>query len=144
MRMIPYYLMLLLITTACTSNLTDTIPNIKSWEIVKPNELNKNIQQAYKGNLTWVNKPELYVFNLIDLTNLRKIAYEYSADNIESPKNIYISIMRDGFLDDSVRGDIQKIKLSKNSKGKWKVISIKKAISCWRRDKLIYSSELCP
>ena len=104
----------------------------------------KKIQQAYKENLTWVSNPELYVFNLIDLTNLRKIVYEYSADNIESPQKINISIMRDGFLDDSVRGDIQKIKLSKNSNGKWEVITIKKAISCWRTEKLIYSSKPCP
>jgi len=144
MKIIPYYLILLLVSTSCASNSYKTAQNIKSWEVIKPEALNTKIQQAYKENLTWVRNPELYVFNLINLTSLRKIAYEYSTDNIKSPQKINLSIMRDGFLDDSVRGDIQKIKLSKNSKGKWKVISIKKAISCWRRDKLIYSSELCP
>lgn len=144
MKKIPYFLILLLISTACTSNSLNMSLNVKSWEVIEPNILNKKIQLAYKANLEWATKPELYVFNLFELSDLKKISYEYNADNIESPKNITIIVVRDGFLDDSVRGDIQHIKLNKDNKGMWKILTIKKAISCWRREKPIYSSEACP
>lgn len=112
--------------------------------MVEPNTLNKKIQQAYKAKLEWASKPELYVFNIFDISDLKKMSYEYDADNIENPKNITITVVRDGFLDDSVRGDIQYLKLHKDNKGIWEILTIKKAISCWRSESTIYSSEVCP
>lgn len=144
MKNFPYYLFLLLFSTACVSDSTNSVVTIESWEFVNHDHLNKIIQKAYKENLTWVKKPELYIFNLVDFSDLKNISYEFSADNIESPQNINISITRDGFLDDSVRGDIQKIKLSKSKNKKWKVMSLKKSTRCWRSENQVYSSKPCP
>jgi len=141
MKFIPYYFILLLISTSCTSNPS---LNIKSWEVIETQTLNEKIQHAYNRNLEWATKPELYIFNLFELSNLKKISYDYNADNIENPSNVEIKITRDGFLDDSVRGDIQYIKLRKSKDGIWKIKQIKKAISCWRNESFIYSSEACP
>ena len=139
MKILPFYFFLFAISSACSS-----MPeNVKSWEIINPDLLNKKIQDAYKNNLEWANKPELYIFYLMELSNLKKFSYEYVVDNIENPKNININIVRDGFLDDSVRGDIQHIKLQKIENGIWKILSVQKAISCWRSSKLVYSSKAC-
>ncbi len=144
MKKISYHLILLLVSTACTSNPSSISINVTSWEVIEPKALNKKIRQAYKAKLDWASKPELYVFNIFDISDLKKMSYEYSVDNIENPKNIDITVARDGFLDDSVRGDIQHLKLFKNSEGIWKILTIKKAISCWRNEKTTYSSEECP
>ncbi len=141
MKNIPYYIILLLISSSCTSN---SSVNVKSWEEVETKTLNERIQQAYKKNKNWVNKPELYVFNLFELSDLKKTTYEYTTDNIENPNNIDIRVTRDGFLDDSVRGDTQHIKLNKGNDGKWKIVFFKKAISCWRNNNMVYSSDGCP
>lgn len=120
MKIIPYCFFLMLISTACASNID---VNVKSWEVVEASTFNKKIQHAYTSGLNLATKPELYAFNLFELSNLKKVSYEYSADSIENPKNVTISILRDGFLDDSVRGDIQYIKLINNNEEKWENIS---------------------
>lgn len=144
MKTIPCYFVLLLISASCTSNSLNVPTNVKLWEVIEPNSLNKKLENAYKEKLYWSDKPELYIFNLLEISNLRKISYEYKTDNIESPKIIEIYLVRDGFLDDSVRGDIHHLKLIKGYNEKWKISSIRKATSCWRSNKLIYSSESCP
>lgn len=138
------YFFLIFTSSACASS-TSSIPvNVESWESMEINSFNTKIQEAYASSLQWATKPELYVFNLFELSELKKISYEYSADSIEAPKNIDITIIRDGFLDDSVRGEIQHIKLGKNNYGKWEVLYRGRAISCWRSQVLKYSSEACP
>ncbi len=124
--------MLLLFLTACVLN-TSTMPvNVESWKVVKPSEQNRIIQRAYEAKSEWVFKPELYVFNLFDLSGVKRVSCEYGADNTENPESVELTIVRDGFLDDSIRGDIHYLKLKKSSEGIWKVVLMKKAISCWR------------
>jgi len=141
MKTALFFFFAVLFFVSCTSN---TSVNVKSWEDVETDTLNNKIEKAYAEGVQWADRPELYVFNLFELSGLRKISYEYSADNIESPRNIEISLVRDGFLDDSVRGDIQRIRLRKNNEGRWEILSIKRAVSCWRNEEPAYSSEACP
>jgi len=143
-KLAPFYLFILLISSLFISNSLHASQDIKSWEEVPVINFNRIIQKANESGEKWVYKPELYVFNLFDLTALKKISYEFNVDNIENPKNINISIIRDGFLDDSVRGDIHRLKLKLNNKRTWEIISIKKTTSCWRNSPLIYSTEICP
>jgi len=144
MRLIPYYIIILFVTSSCISNTQNTPPLVNSWEEIETNAFNVKIQKSYEAGLEWVRKPELYILNLFDLSNLKKISYEYKADNIENPKNIEITLIRDGFLDDSVRGDIQRISLTKDKEGVWVVKTIKKSMSCWRTNKTTYSVNQCP
>jgi len=144
MRSIKYYIFLLFVTSSCASNSLSTLENVTSWQEVEAEPFNDKILKSYNAGLAWARKPELYVFNLFDITNLKHMSYEYSADNIEEPKNIKITIIRDGFLDDSVRGDIQRMNLAKNTNGIWEIKIIKKAVSCWRTNKVTYSAKACP
>ncbi|GEM_PF-3983151 len=141
MKTVLLFFFTVLFSVSCTSNTSVTV---KSWEDVETDTFNKKIGKAYDDGLDWVGRPELYVFNLFELSDLKKISYEFSADNIETPVNIEINLIRDGFADDSVRGDIQRIKLRKNNEGRWEIVSIKRAVSCWRNEGPAYSSEACP
>jgi len=144
MKSAQLYFILSLTSATCFANFNEPSRNIKSWENLDTSILDETIQRAHKKGMKWSVKPELYIFHLFELSELKTISYKYSADTIEAPKNIDINLVRDGFLDDSVRGDIHHLKLKKNKNGTWKVISIKKATSCWRKKELIYSSEACP
>ncbi len=144
MKLAPIYFILVLISNSCHANPDEPSRIIKSWEAIDTNTLNGTIQKAYKKGLKWPIKPELYIFHLFELSDLKTTSYNYSADTIESPENISINLTRDGFLDDSVRGDIHHLELKKNKNGTWKVISLKRAMSCWRNKGLIYSSKVCP
>lgn len=97
MKSVTFYFIAVFILTSCTNKITSNEPNIKSWETISPVHLNQKILQAYKDNQSWVNTPELYTFNLLDITSLKNISYRYKADNIESPKSVSIKIIRDGF-----------------------------------------------
>ena len=137
-------LILLTLTTGCTASSTGSTRDVSSWETLETKAFNNKIHLAYKTDLNWADKPELYVFNLFEMSDLKRIFYEYNSDRIENPERITLTITRDGFLDDSVRGDIHQLVLVRDDKGVWEILTIKKAISCWRRDVPKFSSEACP
>ncbi len=144
MKPVLLYIFLFFVSTSCHANPNESPGAIKSWGTINANILNEKIQKAYKNDLKWAVKPELYIFHLFELSGLKTTSYKYSADTIELPENISINLSRDGFLDDSVHGDIHHLELKKNNNGTWEVMSIKRTMSCWRKKELIYSSGVCP
>ena len=70
--------------------------------------------------------------------------YGSEFDNIESPTKATVTLVRDGFLDDAVRGDIHRILFHKAGDGTWKIVGLKKSQRCWRSNSDKYSSDLCP
>ena len=73
----------------------------------------------------------------------KQIIYQHN-DSPESADKTTITIIRDGYLDDSVRGERWDIKLQKQSYGKWQTISVTVASRCWPgRGHEDYSKALC-
>jgi hypothetical protein len=50
----------------------------------------------------------------------------------EAPSGSRITVMRDGLLDDSVRGERWDIRLEKAASGVWRIAEVKRAWRCWR------------
>jgi len=50
----------------------------------------------------------------------------------ESPTTSRVTVLRDGLLDDSVRGERWEIALARNAKGAWTIKEVKRAWRCWR------------
>lgn len=115
--------------------------NITSWEEVSVNTFSNVISTAYKEKQSWVKSPTLWSNYLLDLTELKSFKIEYQADSVENNRKVYLTIIRDGFLDDSVRGDIYIFTIEKKV-GNWAIQSIKKSTRCWRGDDS-YSKKLC-
>ncbi|MDE1465299.1 SH3 domain-containing protein [Spartinivicinus poritis] len=62
----------------------------------------------------------------------------------ESTAKTIVTIIRDGFLDDSARGERWEIKLMRQHTGKWQTYSVTKAHRCWPgRGHEFYSKEPC-
>lgn len=53
-------------------------------------------------------------------------------DRGDSPSVTRVTVMRDGLLDDSVRGDRWEITLERTSSGIWRIREVKRAWRCWR------------
>jgi len=137
-------LLLLTGTAACVSTQPESTIVVESWLHVDPSALNGTIDRARQSGQAWIEQPELYVHQLFALQGIRSFTQEFRYDRSEQPQNIEIQLVRDGFLDDAQRGDIQRIKLRKNVDQSWRVTEVKKAYSCWRSVSVQYSSELCP
>jgi hypothetical protein len=116
---------------------------VDDWAHQDVKSLNAIIERARSNNRSWVDKIELYPHKLFDLSGLKQVSYTQTVDNIESAKNATIEIVRDGFLDDSVRGDIHVIELEKTDGRGWTVVSHQTAQRCWRSDSEHFSDRPC-
>ena len=63
----------------------------------------------------------------------------------ETPSASRVTVIRDGLLDDSVRGERWDIRLERTASGVWRIAEVKRAWRCWRgaqRDG--FAATLCP
>ena len=115
---------------------------VSSWKSVNVAKFNKKIDIAAKQGAQWVKDP-------ISVT--RKYSYWpgrtaliFIKGSGERPSEYKITIIADGFLDDSVRGQRDEIIVIRNQFKIWYLKSVKKAWRCWSdRGHSHYSIEPC-
>ncbi len=117
---------------------------VKLWEQTSISELSKIVKDARNNAKNWVSSPFLYPQYLFDFSELKNYSIHYLAQSIESNRKSTIIVVRDGFLDDSVRGDIHELVVEK-TRDQWEIKSVKRAFRCWRNsDSTSYSAGACP
>jgi uncharacterized protein len=63
----------------------------------------------------------------------------------EAPSASRITVLRDGLLDDSVRGDRWDIALEKTTTGVWRIKAVKRSWRCWRGEQMDrFATVSCP
>ena len=63
----------------------------------------------------------------------------------EAPSASRITVVRDGLLDDSVRGERWDIVLQRTGAGRWRIAEVKRAWRCWRGEPTDrFATSLCP
>ncbi len=115
---------------------------VKSWQALSTKRFADILKSASVEGQRWVNSPELFAFHFLNLSAAKNYRIDYSANRSEDNSLSTLLIIRDGFLDDSVRGDAHQFTLQKNDNG-WRVSAVKRAIRCWRNDPGFYSHRLC-
>lgn len=115
--------------------------NVTSWEILPIDKLSGIVSSAHENSRPWAKTPSLWASHLLDLSELKAFRIEYVADTIEDNEGSIITVIRDGFLDDSVRGDIHIFRIEKKNH-KWLIVSVKKSTKCWKGDGA-YSNKPC-
>lgn len=118
-------------------------PKTESWADMETTPLNAKIRRARAAGEAWTSAPYLYVFNLFETADIKEMAYQFRADRIEQPRRIDIRLVRDGFADDAVRGDIHDLTLQRTNGEEWTIASAKQAWRCWRSGANTYSSKPC-
>ncbi len=150
MRYVP--VIFLVFISACTLHYpprTETInqfsiATVESYEKIGTAEINNIIEQAIANGETWPHSPALIAFKTSGGDQeIRTYHLWQEANRAENPDIIESILIRDGFLDDSVRGDWHKFTFTKEPDNTWRVVKLQKAFRCWRQDPDLYRAGPC-
>jgi hypothetical protein len=93
---------------------------------------NLAIEKAAKAGEAWVKMPTQVVARMIrTFSDMRSRMIEMSAPGSESTDSLNVTVIDDGFLDDSVRGEKHRFELNIDEQGVWKFVSAEKSWRCW-------------
>ncbi|PIE45002.1 MAG: hypothetical protein CSA45_04355 [Gammaproteobacteria bacterium] len=125
----------------------NTFP-VLSYASKEPNSLNLKILAAAKNKESWVLSPLLIAQKHSDIGLWNSSTYiEIENNSPEYATKSTVTIIEDGYADDSVRGQWNQLHLarSSNENEPWKVIEIREAYLCGRMDSpKRFSKDLCP
>lgn len=69
---------------------------------------------------------------------------EVSRSGAESAAHLFVTIWRDRYLDDSLRGEWLELTYQAQPGGRWQLQAARRAWSCWRGATQAYQANLCP
>ncbi len=123
------------------------VPNPDSFRIENVDPFNARIEEATNKGESWAGDPILIILNLLKISSsdARSIVMAKESSLSENPDRTTVSILRDGLLDDSIRGDWHYFELRKMNDQGWRFTEIRRAFLCRRgiqTEKL--GKELCP
>lgn len=149
MRMGSVLMAALLLLAACSSpevKLSDLLRNEpESWEVLDVGELNARIPEAVGAGDSCAYSPFRLMLHLVGGFDGSSMVAEITSNGGECPDEMTIVWIRDGFLDDSVRGDWHEFKFTKLDDNTWRVTEARVAYRCWRLgNSMKYRAGLCP
>ena len=117
-----------------------------SWTIVDPSQFNAQIDSAVSAGDQWPHSPVMATLHLLGGDEeTRVVTLEAEKNRGEDADSTTVVYVRDGFLDDSVRGDWYEILYLRQSDETWRVSEVRVAYRCWRGENTeTYRAELCP
>lgn len=78
-------------------------------------------------------------------TDKRALWLSEEANRGEAPDTVVVIMVRDGLVDDSVRGDWHRVVYRRQGDGSWRVHDLRRAYRCWRGHHLeAFGSKSCP
>ncbi len=102
----------------------------------------KNLSAARKASMT---SPIPLVLEIIGGTEeTPHTVVDMSGDAGTDFKDATVTVIRDGFQDDSVRGDWHEFILSRQADDSWTVRQARQAFRCWRGGVDKYAARNCP
>jgi len=133
------------INTRQAENFTVLILDSYRLENIAPS--NEKIEEAVKKGEAWPRDPILITMNLLMISNdeARLLVMSKESSPAENPDRTEVTVIRDGLLDDSVRGDWHYFELRKMNDQGWRFTEIRRAFLCRRgiqTEKL--GKEFCP
>ena len=145
-----YLVLGLLVLAACAASapgqqdLLDV--EVESWNTVDVAPLNARISEAAVEGHVWVKSPLMVTLEVIggDIDR-RTLSVRELGSGGEAPDTVTITMARDRFLDDSVRGDWHHVVLYRLDDWTWRFHEIRRAFRCYRGKNLeTYGADLCP
>jgi len=104
---------------------------VESYILVETLDINTRIITAAEKGEEWPNDPISIAIEYSGSLKYRYVNIEKS-DNVESPNNTIVTIIRGGMEDDSVWGTWEQLRMTKNSEGIWLVDEARRAWRCYR------------
>ncbi|MDH3659219.1 MAG: hypothetical protein OEU92_04175 [Alphaproteobacteria bacterium] len=143
----------LILLAGCNSSRTDETNaihpmmevTVASSLALDTTELNERILRMDQTSAMVLSSPIALVEALIGGSDeARSTTIAVQRESAERPGRASVTAIRDGFLDDSIRGDWHRFDVERRSDGSWKVTKAQRATRCWRSSSVAYSSSACP
>lgn len=116
-----------------------------AFQVLDVKALNQKIAKAAAANEAWVKAPFLVVAHIIEpFSEMGSRTVEMVSPFADVTESLTVTVIDDGYADDSVRGEKFIYELKLDESGVWKVISAKKAQVCQQnRGHQDYSTAPC-
>jgi hypothetical protein len=117
-----------------------------AWRDLDPVDYNLLIDRAVAVEAAWPASPLRTVIEAFgDDRDQRSLRIEETKNSGEGATRAAFTVVRDGFLDDSVRGTWTEIELVRQADGTWRVAAARMAQRCWRApDPAAWTADPCP
>mgnify|MGYP000884378044 FL=1 len=118
----------------------------ESWSTLDVGTLNVQVEEATSAEKSWPKSPLLVAIHILGGdVDTRSLVIEEVKNRGEGADQTTVVYIRDGFLDDSVRGDWHELDLRRQPDGTWRVLEVRAAYRCWRSGNTdLYQRGLCP
>ena len=118
----------------------------ESWAELDLGELNGRLEKAVLSGEEWPFSPLQSSLQLFGGdTDAQAVVIEEMKNRVEGADSATVVMIRDGFMDDSVRGDWHEVVFGRQADGTWRVTEARVAYRCRRGDNTsVYQGELCP
>lgn len=92
---------------------------------------NEQIKKAAEAGEEWVKDPARIIARTFgSFLEVRTKSIEFNAPTADQPDSLFVTVIGDGYLDDSVRGEKFRLELKSNEQGVWKFTSASKSWRC--------------
>jgi hypothetical protein len=107
---------------------------VESWAVLEIDAFNSAVDAAVDSGRTWAQDPIDVVEQFLwgGIGGARYSRLEKQDNRLEWPDSTVITLMRDGWADDSIRGDWHRLTLHRLPDGTWRLSEALRAYRCYR------------
>jgi len=137
------------LAAGCTASQLEMAPApevpVESWQSVDVASLNARVDEAAAGGAAWPASPLNLTVELFGGdVDTRILSLAEQNNRGEGADTTVVVMVRDGFLDDSIRGDWHRIVYRRLPDGTWRLHEVRRAYRCWRgHHQEAFSSQPC-
>jgi hypothetical protein len=121
-------------------------PRVESYAIERADSLNERIAAATRAGERWTHDPVRVALEVSGESPefARSLDLRYEGNAGERPDSAVVTLVADGYADDSVRGTWVRLRLARQGDDAWRVVEVQRAWRCWRgHHRESYSKQPC-
>jgi heat shock protein HslJ len=124
---------------------TEKEPTVESSREIPFDSMNHRVRTAADRGGSWVQDPIRIALEFRNVTEARIVTIKRVYESGEGPDSAHVTIVEDGYADDSVRGMWTRLAMIKLDDGTWRITEAHTAYRCRRGDhRDTYAAEPCP
>jgi len=110
---------------------------VESFILENVEDINGNLERFAEADEDWVLDPVKIALNVVEqggeaMEERRWLNIEFEGDGSERPDSCTVTVITDGYLDDSMRGEWCRFTMVRDEYDMWKVAEFRHAWRCWR------------
>ena len=119
--------------------------SVESFQLIDGVDFNGTIATAVQEGRRWPRDPIRVAQEFLGSPGPGSVRIEREDGSGERPDSTTVTVLEDGFLDDSIRGRWTEFRQVRKADGTWRIAEVRRAYRCWRgHHQESYSQELCP